>query len=138
MPIIREENNEKQDATIVIPYVAGLREAIKRTYNKFNITVTFRSNTLKLTLKDLPPTKQQSNVVYQVPCDCGLVYINVDLKPNLKNRKMQPQLGYTNKHSWNMLGNAIIALTGTIWVRLTERTSSYIMYSATPNRHNNE
>ena len=105
MPIIREENNKKQDATIVIPYVAGLREAIKRTCNKFNIRVTFRSNTLKLTLKDSPPTKQQSNVVYQVPCDCGLVYINVDLKPNLKNRKMQPRLGYTNKsafmeHAW--------------------------------------
>ena len=75
---IREEDNEKPDATIVIPYVVGLGDAIKRTCNKFNIRVAFRSNTLKSTLmkvKDLLPTKQQANVVYQVPCDYGLVYI---------------------------------------------------------------
>ena len=67
MPIIREEDNEKPDATIVIPYVAGLGEAIRRTCNKFNIIVAFRSNTLKFTPMKVLPTKQQSNVVYQVP-----------------------------------------------------------------------
>ena len=59
-------------------YVVGLGDAIKRTCNKFNIRVAFRSNTLKSTLmkvEDLLPTKEQANVVYQVPYDYGLVYI---------------------------------------------------------------
>ena len=71
---IREEDNEKPDAIIVIPYVAGLEDAIRRTCNKFNIRIVFRSNTLKSTLlkeKDPLPTKLQANVVYQVPSIVG-------------------------------------------------------------------
>ena len=71
---IREEDNEKPDVIIVIPYVAGLEDAIRRTCNKFNIRIAFRSNTLKSTLmkeKDLLSTKQQANVVYQVPSIVG-------------------------------------------------------------------
>ena len=67
-------------------YVVGLGDAIKRTCNKFNIRVAFRSNTLKSTLmKDPLPTKQQANVVYQVPCDYGLVYIG-ETKCRLQTR----------------------------------------------------
>ena len=39
---IREEDNKKPDAIIVIPYVAGLEDAIRRTCNKFNIRIVFR------------------------------------------------------------------------------------------------
>ena len=50
-------------------------------------------------VKDPLPTKQLTNVVYKVPCDCGLVYIGETkrrLETQLKEHKDTTRLGYTN------------------------------------------
>jgi len=59
---------------MVIPYMAGMSEDIRRVCRKFNIRVVFKSGrTLrsKLTkVKDTLSPGKQSNVVYRIPRSC--------------------------------------------------------------------
>ena len=63
---------------IVIPYVAGTSEKLRRIFNKHHISVPFKhTNTLRQKLahpKVRTPWHGQSNVVYAVQCsqDCNL------------------------------------------------------------------
>ena len=56
---------------MVIPFVAGISEDIRRVCRKFNIRVVFKSRrTLRSMLtkvKDILPLGKQSNVVYRIP-----------------------------------------------------------------------
>lgn len=80
------ENNKKR-SNIVIPYVAGVSEKLKRIFNKHNIPVHFKpGNTLRQKLvhpKDKVPREKQSNVVYAVQCseDCPDLYIGETKQP---------------------------------------------------------
>ena len=72
-----EECHEK---TIVLPYVRGLSEAIKRTLLSANIRVVFQPyTTLRKELvrvKDPTLPGKKANVVYKIPCsECPAVYI---------------------------------------------------------------
>ena len=71
-----EEEQEKRPL-VVIPYVAGMSEDIRRVCKKFNIRVVFKSGrTLRSMLtkvKDMLPPGKQSNMVYRIPCSCGQV-----------------------------------------------------------------
>ena len=74
-----EEQEREKEPLVVIPYVAGMTEDIRRVCRKFNIRVVFKSGrTLRSMLtkvKDTLPLGKQSNVVYRIPCSCGQVYI---------------------------------------------------------------
>ena len=74
-----ERQKEEKGPLVVIPYIAGMSEDIRRVCRKFNIRVVFKSRrTLhsRLTkVKDTLPLGKQSNVVYRIPCSCGQVYI---------------------------------------------------------------
>ena len=76
-PKPREDNSNREDRQkqIVIPYVKGLSEDIRRVCRKFDIRVVFRSGVSlrsKLSkVKDKLPSDQNSNVVYRVPCIGG-------------------------------------------------------------------
>ena len=64
----REEEQEREkEPLVVIPYVAGMSEDIRRVCRKFNIRVVFKSGrTLRSMLtkvKDTLPLGKQSNVV---------------------------------------------------------------------------
>ena len=65
------EETKKQ---IIIPYVKGLSEDIRRVCRKFDIKVVFRSGVSLRSkfskVKDKLPSDQNSNVVYRVPCSC--------------------------------------------------------------------
>ena len=60
---------------MVIPYVAGMSEDIRRVCRKFNIRVVFKSGrtlcSMLTKVKDTLPPGKQSNVVYRIPCSCG-------------------------------------------------------------------
>ncbi|XP_012811622.2 uncharacterized protein LOC105946468, partial [Xenopus tropicalis] len=79
---------------IVIPYVAGVSEKLRRIFNKHHIPVFFKpSNTLRQKLvhpKDPTPKEKQSNVVYAVQCseECTDLYIG-ETKQLLSKRMAQ-------------------------------------------------
>ena len=86
----RDEGQEREkEPLVVIPYVAGMSEDIRRVCRKFNIRVVFKSGrTLRSMLtkvKDTLPLGKQSNVVYRIPCSCGQVYIG-ETKRRLETR----------------------------------------------------
>ena len=64
---------------VVIPYVEGLAEDVRRVCRDYAVQVVFKSGpTLKENLtrvKDRLPIEKRSNVVYQIPCSCGKYYI---------------------------------------------------------------
>ena len=77
---------------MVIPYVAGMSEDIRRVCRKFNIRVVFKSgrtlSSMLTKVKDTLPPDKQSNVVYRIRCSCGQVYIR-ETKLRLETRCLQ-------------------------------------------------
>ena len=107
-----EEENGEKPPLVMIPYVAGVSEDIRRTCRKFNIKVIFKSGrTLRSMLtkvKDALPPEKQSRVVYRIPCSCGKVYIGETIR-RLETRTKEHQdacrKGMTEKsaiaeHAW--------------------------------------
>ena len=64
---------------MVIPYVAGVSERIRKACEKFNLKVVFKSGptlrSLLTRVKDPLPIEKLAGVVYQIPCQCGKVYV---------------------------------------------------------------
>ena len=107
-----DQNDGENPELMMIPYVAGLSEDIRRICRRFNIKVIFRSGrTLRSMLtrvKDTLPLDKQSNVVYQIPCSCGMVYIGETkrrLEIRVKEHKDACKKGLMEKsaiaeHAW--------------------------------------
>ncbi|XP_060756448.1 uncharacterized protein LOC132867510 [Neoarius graeffei] len=85
--IMDKEDNRNKRKNIVIPYISGLSEKLRRIFYKHNIPVCFRpSNTLKQKLvhpKDRIPRHKQDNVVYAIQCSeqCTDSYIGETKQP---------------------------------------------------------
>ena len=106
------EEEQEKGPLVVIPYVAGMSEDIRRVCRKFNIRVVFKSGrTLRSMLtkvKDTLPPGKQSNVVYRIPCSCGQVYIGETkrrLETRLKEHRDACERGMMEKsavaeHAW--------------------------------------
>ena len=79
---------------VVLPYVAGVSENIRRVCRKFDVRVVFRSGqTLRSMLtrvKDALPLGKQSRIVYRIPCSCGQVYIGETIR-RLETRMKEHQ-----------------------------------------------
>ena len=76
----KKDNSNKSRGMVVIPYVEGVSEKIKRIYSKHNIHTAMRpTNTLKSILvhpKDKREITDTSDVVYDIPCGgCEKSYI---------------------------------------------------------------
>ena len=72
------EEEQEKGPLVMIPYVAGMSEDIRRVCREFNIIVVKSGGTLRSMLtkvKDRLPLGKQSKVVYRIPCSCGQVYI---------------------------------------------------------------
>ena len=92
--------------------LAGVSERIRRVCKDFNIRAVFRSRptlrSLLTKVKDPLPMEKQANVVYEVPCTCGKVYIGETrrrLETRLKEHKDACIKGFTDKsaiaeHAW--------------------------------------
>ena len=77
-PSLRNEKKFLQ--SIVIPYIQGLSEAIRRAFSPVNVRVSFKPHTTLrkqlVKVKDPLSIQHRSNVVYCIPCrTCSSVYI---------------------------------------------------------------
>ena len=109
----QDQATSADEVRVVIPYVRGLSEDIRRVCRQFGIRTVFKSApTLreKLTrVKDKLPMGKLSNVVYQVPCTCGKVYIGETVRrldTRLKEHKDACICGQLDKsaiaeHAWS-------------------------------------
>lgn len=74
---------------VAVPYAKGLFERLKFACKNDLIIVGKADNCIKKTIfskiKDKTPTLQQSNLVYQVTCECGVKYVGQTLQM-LKSR----------------------------------------------------
>ena len=109
----QSEEEEEKEPMMVVPYISGLSEDIRRVCWKFGIRTVFRSSmTLRdhLTrVKDRLPDMFQSRVVYRIPCSCGKFYIGETirrLETRMKEHKDACEKGLTERsavaeHAWN-------------------------------------
>ena len=84
-----DDSETERPPMAYIPYVAGVSERIRKVCQDFSIRTVFKSGptlrSLLTNIKDPLPTTKQSNVVYEVPCTCGKVYIG-ETKRRLETR----------------------------------------------------
>ena len=107
-----EYNEAEKPPVVFLPYVAGVSERIRKVCQDFNIRAVFKSGptlrSLLTKVKDPLPIDKQSNVVYEVPCTCGKVYIGETkrrLGTRLKEHKDACVKCHTDKsaiaeHAW--------------------------------------
>ena len=73
------QEDERKPPLAVIPYVSGVSERIRKACEKFNLRVVFKSGptlrSLFTKVKDPLPKEKLAGVVYQIPCQCGKVYV---------------------------------------------------------------
>ena len=89
-----EPQEEDRPPLVMLPYVAGVSEDIRRVCRKFDMRVVFKSGrtlrTMLTKVKDTLPTEKHSRVVYRVPCSCGQVYIGETVR-RLETRMKEHQ-----------------------------------------------
>ena len=82
--VVEEDQEVDKTPLVMIPYVVGVSEDIRRVCGMFGVRVTFRSGrtlcSILTRVKDTLPLEKQSGVVYQIPCSCGLVYIGETIR----------------------------------------------------------
>ena len=99
---------------VVLPYVSGVSEDIRRVCRRYNLRVVFRSGwTLRpmlIRMKDTLPLEKHPNVVYRIPCSgCSKVYIGETIRrldTRLKEHQEALRRGMTEKsavalHAWD-------------------------------------
>ena len=109
---VRPEKKERKTG-IVIPYIHGISEAVKRTLSSGNIDVYFKPLTtlrhLISRVKDPTSTLQKSTVVYCIPCrTCSSVYVGQTgrlLKTRIDEHKAAVKYGKSDvsavaEHVW--------------------------------------
>ena len=84
-----KEQGEGKPTLMMLPYIAGNSERIRKACRSYNIRVVFRSSptfqSMLTKVKDPLPIKKQMNVVYKVLCSYGKVYI-CETKRHLETR----------------------------------------------------
>ena len=109
----KEEVEEKPKATVILPYVGGVSENIKRMLEKVSVKVRMKLHrTLRQMLvkhKDPTPNHQQTGIVYRVPCrDCPQAYVGQSghtLECRMKEHKRAVEHGNSDtsalvEHAW--------------------------------------
>jgi hypothetical protein len=73
--------------TVVIPYIKGLSEKMRRINNKFRIRTAFKNNkTIRSVVTGLRPNNSEyktKNAVYKIGCSCGRNYYGQTSRPTL-------------------------------------------------------
>jgi len=96
----RKEDETKSVGTVVIPYVHGLSEQIRKVNSKFNVRTAFKSgNTLRSHLTKVKPRNkilETKNSVYKIDCECDKSYfgqtsgpVKTRIKEHIYNYKMK-------------------------------------------------
>ena len=124
---VEESSEEEPVATISVPFVPGISNALQRIFRTHNIKCRFRStDTLRNILshpKDKISMDNTNNVIYQIPCsDCDSVYIGETKRTfgqRVKEHKRAVQNGdltkneiadhcWTNNHNFDWDNRKII------------------------------
>ena len=145
-------DNHTSVSSVVIPYISGFSEAVRRILATVNIRVIFRPhNTLRqqlVKIKDSTPLLQTSNVVYSIPCmTCSRVYIGQtgrllgtrikEHKAAVKHAKTEESAVaehvWVDKHQMDFQSVSILAREPILRKRLTLE-SWFIRKSSTINR----
>ena len=75
----RRDDGVQRPPLVMLPYVAGISEDVRRVCRRFGLKVIFKSGrslrSVLTKVKDTLPAEKQSKVVYQIPCSCGRAYI---------------------------------------------------------------
>lgn len=112
----KKDEKKEDQKLVVIPYIPGLSEGIRCVCKEYNIRVAFKSEwTLQSMLSrvnDTLPAEKQSNVVCELLCSCGEIYIGKTkwrLDIRLKEHQIVCRRGMTgiSEH-----GTTFTALTG--------------------------
>ena len=73
------QKEEEMQPLAVNPYVSGVSEQIRKACEKYNFKVVFKSGltlrSLLTKVKNPLPKEKLAGVVYQIPCQCGKVYV---------------------------------------------------------------
>ena len=108
-----DEEPQEKPPLVVIPYVSGVSERIRKACEKFNLKVVFKSGptlrSLLTRVKDPLPIEKLAGVVYQIPCQCGKVYVGETqrrLETRVKEHKDACSKGHAEKsaiaeHAWD-------------------------------------
>ena len=84
------QKSRSKSTPVVIPFVKGVSERLKRVYSKYGASTAFKPHqTIRRMLvapKDKATTEEKSGVVYRFPCkDCDKVYVG-ETKRSLGDR----------------------------------------------------
>lgn len=108
---LTNEANVNNNTYYKIPYVNGLSQNLKRILENDNIKVVFYNEKSLRPLfnnnKDKIPSLLKSNVVYQIPCNCGKQYIG-QTKQWLSSRVKNHQYDVKNKKTSTALANHVV------------------------------
>ena len=113
---------KKKHTLMMLPYVAGVSERIRKACRNYNIKVVFRSGptfrSMLTKVKDPLPIEKQANVVYEIPCTCGRSTSERPRdasEPGSRSTRM-PALttGPTSQRSPSMLGERTTPSTGVV------------------------
>ena len=151
---MKNPRKEKQPLA-VIPYVSGVSERIRKGCEKYNFKVVFKSGptlcSLLTKVKDPLPKEKPAGVVYQIPCQCGKVYVGETqrcLETRVKEYKDACNKGDTGKsaiaeHQWdqkhqvNWEGTRVLDRASRP-VQLRVKEALYIHKTPTNNRLNHD
>ena len=74
-----DEEQQEKPPVVAIPYVSCVSERIRKACEKFDLKVVFKSGptlcSLFTRVKDPLTMEKLAGVVYQIPCQCGKVYV---------------------------------------------------------------
>ena len=88
-PSNQNKGKSKKKGFVVLPYVKGLGEKVKRVLNQYGVTTAFKPyKTIRQELvapKDKIKKEQKTGVVYHIKCECGQDYIG-ETERQLKDR----------------------------------------------------
>ena len=119
-----EEKKKEPKDTIVLPYVEGVSEQIKRVLTPLDIWVVNRTEkwtwSLSHGIKDSIPVEKQTGVVYEICCkDCEDKYIGEtlrSLKTRLAEHQRHTKTNALTSWLWRSMRPSIsMTLTGKIW-----------------------
>ena len=114
-----ETVEQRPVSTVVIPYIRGKSEKIRRINNKFNIRTSFTTNmTLRSKITNVKPRISElktKNVVYKIPCECKKNYYgqtsrtiekrikehNTSVRNHLQNYSKLSEHAYNENHTIN-------------------------------------
>lgn len=129
-----EQPQPKPVATITVPYIQGLSEAIKRVLSNLNIRVCFRPHqTLRQLLarpKDPVPQDARKGVIYKIPCrDCDSSYVGQSKRSLAVRLKEHQRAVYTGDTNMSALAEHSITTGHEIdWANATVLDSCQFYY----------